>query len=271
MHSSLRRKLQERGQEAQSLVQGEGGESEVTTSQLSKLTSNKFNDKVDTKFSQMHSHFILLKEKENKLNFEMKKEVILKQKSQNLPEHIMEKYSSTSRLPSQLNTSYGRSKQHFGSLSRVNKSIRTHSPERANFKSAFRNKINSALSNSKKTQQTPTHKGEDESLREGEFAEIKEEALMRNEPVHVGREGLQGSPLTNVQMHSGGGSEGLKNMSVNKIHNRFNKMITEFDNIEVNQSYLDSGFKNMKMNFGDIHSQKDQENLRNSNCRFFNL
>ena len=103
------------------------------------------NDNVDTNFSEMHSNFILLKEKENKLNYEFKKEKILQQKSQNLPEHIIEKYSNSSKFTNQIHTINGIPGNHFGSVSGMNISYRTSSPDKKKFKSNLKNKIKNNL------------------------------------------------------------------------------------------------------------------------------
>jgi hypothetical protein len=246
---SLRERLREKQEEAQS--------EEITSSQISKLTTNKLNDKVDTKFSQMHSHFILLKEKENKLNYEFKKEVLFKQKFENMPEHILDKYVSGG----QTQTSFSKSKSNLG-----NRSFQNQPQEKSNFKSAFKDKIHDVLVKSKVKKQQGDVNQQFTENNETTFKELSgvndksgKEYIEQNmgDSVQMKEQEMMGRPKgVNQSNMEGRTNSGLKNMSMNKIHNRFNKMITEFDNIEVNQSYLENGFQNMKMNFGDIHSQK---------------
>jgi hypothetical protein len=237
---------------------------QIMDSGLSQLTTNKMNDKVDTKFSQMHSNFILLKEKENKLNYHIKKEEILKQKSQNLPEHIFEKYGNSSKMPSRVQTVYGMNKKHFGSVSGNNKSFQTASPDL--FKSNLMRKKNSMNDNSQteiqfknlKTIQSEGIMRLKRSLKNDDEEEYKNAKIVEN---LSSRQISNNKKLkNNFEMNPSMGSEGLKNMSMTKIHNRFNKMISEFDNIDVNQSYLDNGFQNMNNNFGDINQSNSRKN-----------
>jgi len=220
------------------------------------------NDKVDTKFSQMHSNFILLKEKENKLNYHIKKEEILKQKSQNLPEHILEKYSSSSKLPSRVNTVYGVNKNHFGSVSGRNKSFKTISPDKLNKKSGFQNRINEISGNGKMgslTHETPNFKNEVMS------EEFQEQVKMARKVQNSKQKAFSKQKF---EINPSMVSEGLQNMSVTKIHNRFNKMISEFDKLNVNQSFLENGFQDMNANFGGIDQSNPHRVERGIFCNF---
>lgn len=245
---------------------------------LTHLSSNRMNDKVDTKFSQMHSKFVLLKEKENKLNFEIKKEEILNQKSQNLPGHIIKKYSKGDQKGEMAKTTGGTLRNHFGSVSGWKNSAKTHSPERNKMQSKFLKKLQIKSPN-KNEKEEVDQVGKNRRRRDSrEIQESSEEyeEIKGNQPKR-GSKGTTTKTPKKEERNQPKGSQGkgittserLKNLSVVKIHNRFNQMISEFDNIDVNRSYLENGFQNMNDQFGVISETRiGEEAPRNANGEF---
>lgn len=267
LRNQLQMKLFRSKAKASQMSEGVG----ITESGLTHLSSNRMNDKVDTKFSQMHSKFVLLKEKENKLNFEIKKEEILKQKSRNLPGHIIEKYSNAGPKGSQVQTTGGTKRNHFGSISGRKHSEMTSSPDKGDFQSKLLSKLRMkdprkyAQMSLDKTGPKMEWKRESREMQENSDynGETRENCVdARKKETGKGSEKdsnevVGQTPRKQTRPNKAGGtmgknSEELKNLSVVKIHNRFNKMISEFDNIDVNRSYLENGFQNMKSQFGGI-------------------
>jgi hypothetical protein len=174
----------------------------------------------------------------------------------------MEKYSSSSKLPSRVHTVYGANKNHFGSVSGKNKSFKTISPEKQLFQSNIQYKKTPLSENEKMIHLKNSKNFENESMIEEKNEEIKMVRKGGNSNQKMILSSKQN--LKNFEMNPSMMSEGLQNMSVTKIHNRFNKMINEFDKLDVNKSYLENGFQDMNMNFGDINQSNSQKNQMES-------
>ena len=206
------------------------------------------NEKMDSRFSQMHSKFIFLNERDNKINNEIKKEIMWKEQALRYPGNIIEKYSQASMKQNKIHISLVADLQNKMSMNPSN-GISRDDPN------------SSSRTNSHSNSSPPTYKifkNNTEIVVEGEIKEeFENEESVEDEPNENFKTNIkfinsakkEEIRKPNLMKNMSGFSEGLQNMSVNKINKRFTKMEGEFNNIDVNQSYLDNGFKNMNTNF----------------------
>ena len=205
------------------------------------------NAKVDSRFDKMHSNFFVLDHKNQKMEKQLKNQEFLAQNWNGLPNEIMNKYSQQriSNLESQ--------------RTNLNPQKISLEPRDFAFKSEPVSIQNYNELDPEEFSQIQNQKFISQRESRGRPNQVKsnlpDEDLLEIKNTQV-KAMFAESQSQQSKKNISGVSEGLKNLSVTRIGTKFNKMGDAFGEIEVNKSYLENGFKNMKHNFILMNSVK---------------
>ena len=204
------------------------------------MTETKMNQKVDSRFDKMHSNFFVLDHKNKKMEKQLKNQEFLAQNWNGLPNKILNKYSQQriSNLESQKRNLNGKKISHETTdLAYKSEPVSVQNYNDRDSQELGEIKKQKFISQRESRGRANERKS---NLAEEDYLEIKNtqvKAMFAESQSQQSKKNISGV------------SEGLKNLSVTKIGNKFTKMGDAFGEIEVNKSYLENGFKNMKHNF----------------------